>query len=79
MQLHDKGHNSESYSFGVMSLLTYFLSRMMAPDRRAWVPHALVIIIIIIMYMKLHFIKCRKISGKGRSVNSNRTKHDLYK
>ena len=35
MQLQDNGHNSESYSFGVMPLVKVkILSRMMAPERR---------------------------------------------
>ena len=40
MQLQDKGHNSESCSFGVMS---HFLIRMMASDRRALVLHAVLL------------------------------------
>ena len=44
MQLQDKRHNSESYSFGVMLLYSlFFLRRMMAPVRRALVPHALLL------------------------------------
>ena len=33
----------ESYIFGVMPLLTKILCKMMAPDRQALVPHALVL------------------------------------
>ena len=36
-----QGHNFESYSFRVMLLVT-FLTRMMAPDRRELVPHAVI-------------------------------------
>ena len=40
MQLQDKGHNSEIYSFGVYK----FLSRVMAPDRRALEQHAMLLL-----------------------------------
>ena len=52
MQLHDKGLNSESYSFGVMPPFNLFLSRMMTPDRRALVLHAVLLIYFLINFLK---------------------------
>ena len=43
MQSQDKGHKSESYSFGVVLLLNLNLSRMMVPDRRALGPHSVLL------------------------------------
>ena len=44
MQLRDKGRNSDHYSFGVMPLFSLiFLNRIMASDRRALVPHAVLL------------------------------------
>ena len=46
LQLQDKGHNYESYIFGVMPLFKLsFLNKMMIPDRRGLVPHALLILL----------------------------------
>ena len=44
MQMQDKRHNSESYSFRVMSPFNLFFSRMMTPDRRTLVPHAVLLL-----------------------------------
>ena len=57
VQLQHKGHNSESYIFGVMPLLTKILSRMMAPDRRTLVPHAVLL-----------FLFCRRCVTAQRSL-----------
>ena len=46
VQLQGKWHNSKSYSFEVMPLLTKKISRMMAPDRQALVPHAVLLLFI---------------------------------
>ena len=44
VQLQDKGHNSESCSFRVMTLFNlFFLSRMIVPDRPALVPHTVLL------------------------------------
>ena len=44
LQLHGKVHNSESYIFGVMPLFNLnILTRMKASDRRALVPHAVLL------------------------------------
>ena len=49
MQLKGKGHNSESYNFAKYIIISHahfyikILSRMMAPDRRAMVPHVMLL------------------------------------
>ena len=56
MQLHVKGHNSESYIFGVMLLFNFiFLSRMIVPDRRALVPHVVLLFINPIFNIEIQF------------------------
>ena len=42
MQLRDKGLTLKAIFLELCPFLTKFLSRMMAPDRRALVPHAIV-------------------------------------
>ena len=43
MQLQDKGHNSESYISELCPFQLNISSRMMAPDKRAFVPHTVLL------------------------------------
>ena len=60
MQLQDKGHNSESYSFGKTKLKK--ISKMMAPDRKVLVPHAVLLLFhtlykALTVYIHVHYAR----------------------
>ena len=66
IQLQDKGHNSESYSFGVLPLKLKIFISLMASDRLAFVPHA--VLLYFCQVVDIWFCLCQIIKQK----NSNK-------